>query len=208
MGKIQPMKMAAAEALWDSEDPAAMSLFTIGDEKNRKDVFAIRVPGLLSFMSYNKFTGKVLGINDIQEEYVEKYGPGDYVPPVAISYWMFRVMVGAGMVMLLIAGLLLISVLRDKLEFKPLWLKILLWAIALPYIANSAGWIFTEMGRMPWAVFGVMRVETAVSTSVSAGEVLLSLIVFTLLYGSLMVADIYLLKKYATAGITTNDHNE
>ena len=208
MVKVQPMKMAAAEALWESEDPAAMSLFTIGDEKNRKDVFAIRVPGLLSFMSYNKFSGKVEGINDIQKEYVEKYGPGDYVPPVAISYWTFRIMVGTGMLMLLIAVWLLFKVLRDRIEFKPLALKLLLWAIALPYIANSTGWIFTEMGRMPWAVFGVMRVEDAVSTAVSAGEVLLSLIVFTLLYGSLMVADVYLLKKYATAGILSNDHQE
>ncbi len=204
MVKVQPMKMAAAEALWESEDPAAMSLLTIGDEKNRKDVFAIRIPGLLSFMFYNKFTGKVMGIKDIQKEYVEKYGPGDYVPPVAVSYWTFRIMVGAGMLMLLIAVVMLINVLRDRLDLKAWMLKLLLWAIALPFIANSTGWIFTEMGRMPWAVFGVMRVEDGVSTAVSAGEVLLSLIVFTLLYGSLMVADVYLLKKYSTAGISNS----
>ena len=205
MVRIQPMKMAAAEALWDSEDPAAMSLFTIGDEKNRKDVFAIKVPGLLSFLSYNRFSGEVKGINDIQKEYEQTYGPGDYVPPVAISYWTFRIMVGAGMVMLLIIAYLLIALFRDRLKFKPLALRLLMWAIALPYLANTAGWIFTEIGRQPWAVFGVMRVEAAVSNTVGAGSVLLSLILFSLLYGALMVADVYLLKKYATAG-TVMDH--
>lgn len=200
MVKVQPMKMAAAEALWDSADPAAMSLFTIGDEKNRQDVFAIKVPGLLSFLSYNRFSGKVMGINDIQSEYELSHGPGDYVPPVAISYWTFRMMIGAGVVMLLILIYLLIAFLRKRLLLKPFILKLLVYSIALPYIANTAGWIFTEIGRQPWAVFGLMRVEAAVSTAVGAGEVLFTLILFCLLYGALMVADVYLLKKFAVAG--------
>jgi len=208
MIKIQPMKMAAAEALWDSEDPAAMSLFTIGDEKNRKDVFAIKVPGLLSFLAYNKFSGEVRGINQIQKEYEQSHGPGNYVPPVAISYWTFRIMVGAGMVMLLIIAWLLYSLFRNKVDFKPVMWKILLWGIALPYIANSTGWIFTEMARQPWIVFGVLRTEDGVSPTVGAGAILTSLILFTLVYGALMVADIYLLKKYAVAGTTNLDNHE
>jgi len=200
MIKTQPMKMAAAEALWDSEDPAAMSLFTVGDEKERKDVFAIRIPSLLSLLAYNSFDGHVQGINNIQEEYEQKYGPGDYVPPVAISYWTFRLMVGAGffMFVLLIYGL--IFVLKDLLDFKPWYLKILLLAIALPFLANSTGWIFTEIGRQPWIVFGVLKTIDGVSTAVSTFEVFLSLVLFTLVYGALIVADIYLLKKYAIAG--------
>jgi len=200
MIKIQPMKMAAAEALWDSEDPAAMSLFTIGNEKHRKDVFAIRVPGLLSFLAYNKFEGEVKGINNLQAESEAKYGPGNYVPPVAISYWTFRIMAGAGVVMLLLALFALYKVLKNKLEFNPLYLKSLIWGISLPYIANSTGWIFTEVARQPWVVFGVMRTEDAVSPAVSAGEVLFSLIAFTLIYGALMGVTIYLLKKFAVAG--------
>ncbi len=208
MIRIQPMKMAAAEALWDSEDPAAMSLFTIGDEKNREDVFAIKVPGLLSFLAYNKFSGEVRGINQIQKEYEESHGPGNYVPPVAVSYWTFRLMVGAGMVMLLIIGWLLYSLFRDRFEFKPWLWKIIMLSIALPYIANSTGWIFTEMARQPWIVFGVLRTEDAVSPTVGAGAILFSLILFTLVYGALMVADIYLLKKYAVAGTTNLNHHE
>jgi cytochrome d ubiquinol oxidase subunit I len=198
MVKIQPMKMAAAEALWNNEDPAAMSLFTIGDEKNRRDVFAIRVPGLLSFLAYNEFSGEVKGINDIQAEYEKSHGPGNYVPPVAISYWTFRMMAGAGFVMLGLLLFLLVNILRNRLDYSPLTLKMLIWTIGLPYLANSTGWIFTEMARQPWTVFGVMRIEDSVSTSTSAGEVMFSLIAFTLLYGALMAVTIYLLKKYAT----------
>jgi cytochrome d ubiquinol oxidase subunit I len=200
MIRVQPMKMAAAEALWEKEDPAALSLLTIGDEANRRDVFAIRVPGLLSFLAYNRFSGEVKGIKEIQEQYTAQYGPGDYVPPVAISYWTFRIMAGAGVLMFFLLLYLLIAVLRDRLSFKPLYLKLLIWAIALPYLANTAGWLFTEIARQPWAVFGVMRTEQAVSPTVGAGSILFSLILFCLVYGALMVADVYLLKKYATAG--------
>lgn len=200
MFKIQPMKMAAAEALWETENPAAMSIFTIGDTKNRRDVFAIRIPALLSVLSYNSFSGEVKGIKDLEIEYEQKYGPGYYVPPVAISYWTFRMMIGAGFVMLLLLLYALFFVLKDKYHFKPLYLKLLIFAIGLPVIANATGWIFTEMARQPWIVFGVLKTQDAVSLAVSTGEVLFSLIAFTLLYGALMVVDIYLLKKYAVAG--------
>ena len=104
----QPMKMASAEALWESADPASLSLFTIGDQKNLRDVFSIRIPGLLSFLAYNQFSGQVLGINEIQSSYEQQYGPGNYVPPVIIIYWTFRIMIGAGFLMLGIAAYLLI----------------------------------------------------------------------------------------------------
>lgn len=200
MVKNQPMKLAAAEALWDSEDPAAMSLFTWGDEKNRWDVFAIRMPALLSILAYNRPSGLVKGINDLQEEYVQTYGPGDYVPPVAITYWTFRMMVGAGMVLLVLILLGILYIIKENYPQKIWFMKLLPWAIALPYIANSTGWIMAEVGRQPWIVFGLQKTADAVSPSVSSGEVLFSLIVFTLLYGVLMGADIYLLKKYAIAG--------
>ena len=208
MVRVQPMKMAAAEALWNSENPAAMSLFTIGDEKNRKDVFAIRVPGLLSFLAYNKFSGEVKGINDLQREYEQKYGPGDYVPPVAISYWTFRLMVGAGMLMLFLALFGIVKVLKEDYNFSPFWGKIFILSLFLPYIANSTGWIFTEVARQPWVVFGVMLTKDAVSPAVSVGEVLTTLIGFTLVYAALIVADVYLLKKYALGGIAMAEEAE
>jgi cytochrome d ubiquinol oxidase subunit I len=208
MIRVQPMKMAAAEALWQTENPAAMSLFTWGDEPERRDVWAVKVPGLLSFLAYNRFEGEVKGIREIQAESEAKYGPGDYVPPVKWAYWNFRAMAGAGMAMLLLAAWALWTVLKDRIEGSPRLLALLVPALVLPYVANTSGWIFTEIGRVPWIVFGVMKIESGVSPSVTAGEVLFSLVVFTLLYGALMVADVYLLNKYAKAGLHAPETGE
>jgi cytochrome d ubiquinol oxidase subunit I len=198
MVQAQPMKMAAAEALWDSEDPASMSLFTVGDTRNRRDVFAIRIPALLSILSYNRASGEVKGINDIQAEYEQKYGPGNYVPNVFMAYWTFRAMVGAGFLMLAIAVWALVRALRERILRPSIILGLLPFAIALPYLANTTGWLLTEMGRAPWIVFGLMRIEQGISP-VPAGQVLATLLGFTLVYGALMVADVYLLVKYARA---------
>ncbi len=201
MVKIQPMKVAAAEALWESEQNAGLSLLTIGNESELRDVFVIKIPGLLSLLAYNSFDKEVKGIKNLQKEYEEKYGPGDYIPPVAFSYWVFRAMVGAGTAMLLIILFVLLYVLKDRYDFKPWMVTILLWSIALPYIANSAGWLFAEVGRQPWAVFGLMKVSDAVSNTVTPLEVLISVVGFTLLYAVLMVADVFLMKKYAAADV-------
>jgi cytochrome d ubiquinol oxidase subunit I len=200
MVQSQPMKMAAAEALWESQDPASFSLLTIGDEPQRRDVFAIRLPRLLSVLAFNRLTGEVKGITNLQAEYEAKYGPGNYVPPVAISYWTFRFMVGAGFLMLLLAGISLGYVLRERLEPAPRFLRLLPFAIALPYVANSSGWLFTEIARQPWIVFGLMRTAEGVSPTVTTGMLWISLTTLTLLYTALMGADVYLLIKFARAG--------
>jgi cytochrome d ubiquinol oxidase subunit I len=197
MVQTQPMKMAAAEGLWHTEDPASFSLFTLVDQDNDKDIVSIRIPYLLSVLAYDDVKGPVRGILDLQKEYEAKYGPGDYIPNITVSYFSFRIMVLVGMLMLLIALLVLIYILRKKPIENMKFLGIFPFLIALPYISNSTGWILTEMGRQPWIVFGLLKTQDAVSKSVSAGMVLTSLIGFTLLYGVLMVADIYLLKKYA-----------
>jgi cytochrome d ubiquinol oxidase subunit I len=199
MVQTQPMKMAAAEALWDTENPASMSLFTIGDMKERRDVFAIRLPAVLSILACNNTSCAVQGINELQAEYEAKYGPGDYVPYVVLIYWSFRAMVGAGALMVLLALYALFRVLRDRVTTPKWFLRVLPFAIVLPYLANSAGWLLTEMGRQPWIVVGLMKTADGVSAIVAGGTVLASLIIFTLLYGTLIVADVYLLAKYAKA---------
>jgi cytochrome d ubiquinol oxidase subunit I len=208
MTRVQPMKMAAAEALWESADPAPMSLFTWGDERERKDVFAVKVPGLLSFLAHNRFTGEVKGIKDIEAEYRARYGPGDYAPPIKWTYWSFRVMVGAGLAMLFLVAGALATTLRGTFERSPRLLALLVPAIVLPYVGNTSGWLFTEIGRQPWLVFGLMRTEAGVSTAVTGGEVLFSLLAFTLLYGALMAAALYLLAKYAKAGVRGREPEE
>ena len=201
MMKVQPMKMAAAEALWDTENPAGMSLFTWGNERERRDVVAVKVPALLSFLAYNRFDGEVRGIKQLQVEYEGRYGPGDYVPPVKWTYWTFRAMAGAGMAMLVLALWAIIGVARDRVESSRLLLSLLVPAILLPTVANSTGWIFTEIGRQPWIVFGLQKTADGVSPAVSAGEVLFTLVAFTLIYGLLMLADVYLLSKFARKGV-------
>ena len=188
MVQTQPMKMAAAEGLYQTEDPASFSLITIGTLDGRSEVFSIRLPALLSLLAYNQFSGKVEGINDLQAQYQQQYGPGDYLPPVPLIYWDFRFMVGAGFLMWALAVYALYRVLRNRLDSSPRLFKILLLAILLPYIANSTGWLMTELGRQPWIVFGLMKTENAVSNMVAGSSVLVSLILFTAVYGALMVA--------------------
>lgn len=200
MVQVQPMKMAAAEALWQSENPASFSLFTIGDEENLKDVFAIRIPYVLSILAYNQPTGEVKGIRNLQAEYNAKYGAGDYVPSVITMYWSFRIMVGLGMLMLLVIALALYPMLRNRPIFQQRYMHFFPFVIALPYLANTAGWIFTEMGRQPWAVYGLVKTAEAYSPNLTVGMVLTTLIVFTLVYALLILADVYLLVKYAKAG--------
>jgi cytochrome d ubiquinol oxidase subunit I len=202
MFEVQPMKMAAAEALWETEQPAALSLFTIGNEPERRDVFAIKLPAFMSLLACNNLTCEIEGIKNLQAEYEQIYGPGNYVPPVAVSYWAFRIMLTPGLLMVLFAAVGLFLVLKGWTERFPWFLRLLVWAIPLPYVANTAGWILAEVGRQPWIVFGLMRTQDAVSPNVATGTVLFSLLVFTLVYGALMAVDIFLMVKYAGKGAT------
>lgn len=200
VGRVQPMKLAAAEALWEREKPAALSLLTIGDLSGTREVFSIRVPYLMSLLACNNFTCGVKGMNELQAEFEAAHGPGNYVPPIPILYWSFRAMVTAGMLMILLAVAGLYLVLRSKLDSPPKLLGLLLWAIPLPYLANTAGWVMAEVGRQPWIVYELMLTENAVSPGVSGGMVLFSLLAFMLIYAALMVVDVYLLSKYARQG--------
>jgi cytochrome d ubiquinol oxidase subunit I len=197
MVQAQPMKMAAAEALWTTEDPASFSLLTIGDLSQRNEVFSIRLPFALSLLATDQLTGEVQGIYDLQAEYEALYGPGNYIPPVAVIYWTFRIMVGAGMALAALGFYALFLVMGDTIKIGPKVQKIFFIGLFLPYAANSAGWLMTEIGRFPWIVQNLMKIEDAVSTAVPVGQVLITLIGFTVLYGLLMFVDIYLLVKYA-----------
>jgi cytochrome d ubiquinol oxidase subunit I len=205
MVETQPMKMAAAEALWNTESPASFSLLTIGDMSQRREIFSIRIPRLLCILSFTKWDCEVKGVYNLQAAFEQKYGPGDYIPPVAVVYWAFRIMVGSGFLMAALALYALFMVIREMTEDRPRLLRFFQWAIILPYLANSAGWIMTEMGRVPWVVYGLMKIEQAVSNVVPAGQVLATLILYTLIYAALMVATLYLLVKYAKAGPATGE---
>jgi cytochrome d ubiquinol oxidase subunit I len=196
----QPMKMAATEALWDTGDPPSFSVFTIGDLSGSSEVFSIRIPRLLCLLSYNQFDCEIRGMNDLQAEFEAIHGPGNYIPPAFIPYWSFRIMVGAGFLMIGLAIYALFLVMGEMFESRSLALKIFQWAVILPYVANTAGWMLTEVGRIPWTVYGVITLEDSVSNTVSAGMVGLSLVGYVLIYGALIYAMLFLMFKYSKAG--------
>jgi len=203
MTEQQPMKMAAAEALYETEQPAAFSLFTVGTLDGSEEVFSVRVPKVLSFLATGDFDGKVEGINDLQAAAQETYGPGDYRPIIPVTYWTFRLMVGIGF---LTAGLALVGlwlIRRGRLpKNRWVWRSGVL-SLALPFIANSVGWIFTEMGRQPWAVYGVLKTSASLSPGVTAASMLISLIALTVLYGVLAVIEAGLMVRFAKQGPPT-----
>ncbi len=200
--QTQPMKMAAIEAMWASEKPASFSILTIGDLTGKAEVWSLRIPAVTSFLACNNFYCEVRGVYDLQAEYAQKYGPGDYIPLMVFTYWGFRIMMTAGLLMILLSALFLWA-LRGNIE-KAAWMKWVPWVIVLPYVANTSGWILTEMGRQPWIVQGLLTVQKGVSPNLTTADLLISLIGFALVYGSLAAADVYLMKKYATAGAGTS----
>lgn len=208
--QVQPMKLAAAEALWRSEDPASLSIFTIMDETNQRSLVDLRLPYALSLLAYNSPQGEMKGMLDLQAAYVKQYGEGNYIPAANLAYAGFHVMVFAGFAMLGIAALLMLVNFRPKWQDKKWYawvLRLLPFAIALPYLANTFGWILTETGRQPWVVYGLLKTENAVSPILTPGLVLTSLIGFTLVYGILMVVDVFLLVKYTKAGPQSEDES-
>ncbi|HEU0249280.1 MAG TPA: cytochrome ubiquinol oxidase subunit I [Solirubrobacteraceae bacterium] len=204
--RYQPMKIAAAEAQWETCQPCSFSLFQIGGGKNDKTPSQIiEIPHVLSLLATNSWNGKVVGLNQLQAEYVAKYGPGNYVPDVFIQYWSMRIMAYiAGLVMLFaLWGAWLLH--RGKLERSKWFLRLATWAVLTPFAMNTAGWLLTESGRQPWIVQGLMKTVNAASPSVSATDIWISLIVFVALYLALGAADLYLMLRYARKGLPSED---
>ncbi|MBS2971003.1 cytochrome ubiquinol oxidase subunit I [Metabacillus sp. KIGAM252] len=197
----QPMKMAASEGLWeDSGDPAAWTMFALIDSENKENSFEIKIPYALSYLAYEKFKGEVPGMNTLQAQYEEKYGEGNYIPPVNTTFWSFRIMAGTGIAMIFAAALGLFYSFREKLDANRWFLKGMTVLIAFPFLANTAGWIMTEIGRQPWTVFGLMTTAASVSPNVSKGSLLFSLIIFTTMYAVLAGVLIYLFVKEIKKG--------
>ncbi|MCA0328676.1 MAG: cytochrome ubiquinol oxidase subunit I [Actinobacteria bacterium] len=211
MVQQQPMKMAAAEALYETQENAPFSLITIGNLDGSEAYWAIDIPGLLSFMATGNWTGPestVQGINNLQAEYEQKYGPGEYAPYVPLVFWAFRAMIGLGMLGVLFALFVWWRTRKGKLP-SGRWLKVAAGsALLFPLIGISAGWIFTEMGRQPWIVYSLMKTEAGVSPTLTTTQVWISIITFTLLYGALAVVTVGLMIRQVKIGPPESDQLE
>jgi cytochrome bd ubiquinol oxidase subunit I len=195
----QSMKIAASEAQWDTCQPCSFSLFQIGGftEDDQTPSFSIQIPRLLSYMATGSFSGQVQGLTELQTQEQRTYGRGNYMPDVRVIYWSMRVMAYTGMLMFLVAAVGAWLYWKQKLERARWFLWAAVVSIALPYVAATAGWVLTEMGRQPWIVQGLLKTEDAVSPTVSAWTVGLSLGVFAGLYGILAIVDFVLMRRYA-----------
>jgi cytochrome d ubiquinol oxidase subunit I len=194
----QPMKVAAMEAQWSNCGPCSFSVIQVGGGKNDETpTKVINIPHLLSLLATDSWNGHVEGLTSLNQQYQQKYGPGNYVPNVFIQYWSMRVMAYLATLVFVIAlwGVWLLW--RKKLETSKWFLWVAVWAVALPFLMNTAGWLLTENGRQPWIVQGLQLTKAGVSPSISTTDVWLSLSVFVLLYAVLAVVDWALMVRYS-----------
>ncbi|QNF93895.1 cytochrome ubiquinol oxidase subunit I [Janibacter sp. YB324] len=209
MTEVQPMKMAAAEALYDTPpegECAPFSVLTVADLGGEDPKHVIEIPCLLSFLGTGSFDGEVRGIADLEAEYRESFGDDEltqaetYIPPIAMTYWNFRLMMATGFFAMAVGAWALWATRKDRVPMQRWVFPIIVLTPIATVLGHSFGWIFTEVGRQPWVVFGEMATHTAVSPSVGAADVWTSMIVFTLLYGGLAVVEVRLLLAYIRKG--------
>ncbi len=199
MESQQPMKMAAAEALYNTTDGASFSLLTIGNLSSQQPVFQIRVPHVLSMLADLSWDGQVKGINQIQASETAKYGKSSYMPVLWITYWTFRLMVGAGVLLILLMAWGVWLARRGRFAEAVWFRRAAVVGAALPFLANTTGWIFTEAGRQPWIVYGLMKTVQGVSPGVSSADVLTTLVGFVGIYTVLGAIDAVLMTRAGAA---------
>ena len=196
VAKTQPTKFAAMESVWETQKALPYNLMVVPDVQNeRNSVETMGIPGLLSILAFHDSKAEIVGL---------KAFPKESRPPVLPTFLSFRGMAALGMLFMLLTLIALILSLANRLESSTTFLRIMLYAIPLPYIAAQMGWIVAEVGRQPWIVYGVLKTSDAVSKAITPGQVWGSLFGFTLLYGTLAIVDIYLLTKFARKGPDEN----
>src|SRR5262245_7109811 len=203
----QAMKIAASEAQWDTCQPCGFSMFQIGGftADDPTPSFSITIPRLLSYMATGSFDGQVQGLNQLQAQEESRYGPGDYMPNVRVVYWSMRAMAYAGVSLFMVAVVAAWLYWEWKLEHARWFHRTAIVAIALPYIAASAGWVLTEMGRQPWIVQGLLLTSKANSPAVGTTWLAISLSFFIALYLALGIVDFLLMRRYARPGLASKE---
>ncbi|MBN1221617.1 MAG: cytochrome ubiquinol oxidase subunit I [Candidatus Aminicenantes bacterium] len=191
VAKTQPEKMAAFEALWETEEGAPFAVFGIPDGAEQKTNAYIGIPKFLSFLIHFNTKSEVLGLNEF---------PREEQPPVFIPFVSYHLMILLGMIFILVSLIGLILLIKKRIYDTRWFLKLLIFLLPLPYVANETGWIAAEVGRQPWAVFKVLRTADAVSVNVPAGNILLSLILFALVYTLIAVIGLSVILRLIRKG--------
>ncbi len=192
VARTQPTKLAAMESVWETERGVPLYLLVLPDAKNERNAIElIGIPKVTSYLAYRDFNAEIKGL---------KAFPAKDRPPVMEVFLSFRLMVMLGTLFLILSAIAFYLSWKDRLEANPLFLRIMLYTIPLPYLAAQLGWIVAEVGRQPWIVYGVLRTSEAVSRQIEPVQVLTSLIGFGLFYSFLGILDFYLLAKYARKG--------
>jgi cytochrome d ubiquinol oxidase subunit I len=205
MLKQQPMKMAAAEAVYNSGHGQGFSVLSVGAAKhNPGHVTSVRIPHLLSLIEDLSWNGNVTGMNQLQAQERKQFGPGNYIPIVGVEYWTFRLMIGAGTLMLVISVLGLVLMRRGKLEASRRFQKLCTLGVVLPIVANWCGWIFTEVGRQPWVVFGLLKTSQANSPNVGTADIVITLAGYIVIYGLLIAIGGWLMWRELKHGPETD----
>jgi cytochrome d ubiquinol oxidase subunit I len=201
---VQPMKVAAMEASWETCQPCSFSLFQVGgwtpDDPPTK---IIEIPYLLSFLATGDPQGQVLGMNELQTQYEAQFpqnGDIAYYPDVFLQYWSLRAMAYVAGLSVLIGLWGVFLLWRRRLDDSRLFLRVATWSVALPFVMGTAGWVLTEMGRQPWIVQGLMLTRDGLSTSIGVTEVAISLTVFFLLYAAIGVVALVLMLRHVRRG--------
>ncbi|WP_188399638.1 cytochrome ubiquinol oxidase subunit I [Sporomusa sp. GT1] len=200
LAHTQPMKMAASEALWETIEPAPFIFFALIDEQNRRNTYQLALPSGLSALAYNSLNAPVTGMNDLQAEFVERYGPGYYIPAVTLLFWSFRGMVAIGFWLVFLTALNAWYCRKQQLECSPGLLKATMWSLPLPYLASTMGWIMAEMGRQPWLVYGLQLTQQGVSKVVSSASIWTSLLAYAVVYAGVALAALYIARKIILKG--------
>jgi cytochrome d ubiquinol oxidase subunit I len=189
--KTQPEKMAAFEAQWKTMNGAPFTVFGIPDEANERTLLAVRIPKMLSLLVHFDPNGRVLGLEAF---------PRDERPPVFLPFAGYHLMILFGLLFILMAAWGLWLQARGKLAASRGFLRVLILAVPLPYLANELGWIAAEVGRQPWAVYKVLRTSDAASAVVPAGNIIFSLALFTLIYALIAAAGLAIILRTVRGG--------
>jgi cytochrome d ubiquinol oxidase subunit I len=198
----QPMKIAAAEANWDTCQPCSFSVFQIGGyNQDETPTKIIEIPHLLSVLATGTWDGEVLGLSEVNEQYNQQYGPGYYVPNVFIQYWGMRIMAYLALVGFLLGTWGAVLLWRKRFETSRFFLWVCTWVILLPFAMATAGWLLTESGRQPWIVQGLMLTKDGLSGSGSATQVGISLGIVIVLYSTLGITAAVLMVRHVRRGI-------